>query len=139
MHFCERSQCAKLARFHHAQPIDKSEPLTFPPYVGSCRAPECYGRSHAFPVGKETEAWAFGVTLIEAAAAQDLFKDMSEILSFSVGGHAMKKYPALRRVPENARLVALRFLVAAPQERLSLKDFVQGGDTFFNQLAQVGH
>ena len=137
VHFCERSQCAKLARFHRACLINSSEPLQFPPYVGSCRPPECYGRKADFPVGKQTEAWAFGITLIEAAAAQQLFQNMSDVLDFKLSTKALVRYPVLASIPEYVRVVALRFLSVSPEARLGLQEFVDNSESFCRQLANV--
>ena len=132
VHFDERAQCAKLARFHRARSF--TDPLVYAPYVGSYRPPECWGLERGFPVGLGTEAWAFGVTLIEVASAMELFTGAEQIMQFKMDPRVIHKNEALMAIPEKVRSVLLRFLLPA-QERLSIRTFVAEKERFFKDLS----
>ena len=140
VHFDERTCSAKLARFHRARlAADCEEPLDYPPYIGSHRAPELWsvGRNSVYPVGELTESFAFGVVLVECGSAAELFSQAAEVIHFRVDDNrVLTKYPTLQMVAAPVRAVASRFLLPVDQ-RLSLSEFWEGKSHFYKQLSAV--
>ena len=124
------SNVLKLGRFSNARaerdrPAEEADMVT--PYAGGYRCPSIW-RCPSTPATRKSEAFAFGLTVLETCAAETVFNDLGEIVSFKSSGIAATKlqdrHPAMKKVSKAVLYVCFHFLPEEPEERLLLQDFL---------------
>ena len=119
----ERDCCCKLGRFALARTVtgsstDEGLPI---PYTGAYRCPELWVAQNKMKVTAQSEAFAFGVTLVETAAADHLFPSPEQLLNYD----DTKLNPCLRKLSDDVRFVCVHFLRTDSQKRLMLAEFLK--------------
>ena len=133
------SSVLKLGRFsnaraEHDRPAEEADMVT--PYAAGYRCPSIW-KCPSTPATRSSEAFAFGLTILETGAAESVFSDLTEIVSFKSSGRGQiqDRYPAMKKISKQALYVCFHFLIEKPEERLLLQDFL-GRKDLHRQLCE---
>ena len=87
----------------------------------------CIWRNRSILPSQQSEAFAFGITLVDTVSAGVMFPALENVLSFQCSfpvPKLRKQYPMLEKIPEPILLVCSFFLQEKPEDRLLVEEFL---------------